>query len=378
MKIVRRILLALGALVVLLVVAALGYRAVSQHRIAREIRIASPDGIDEAKYIEVNGEQEWITIRGDDRKAPAILFLHGGPSEANSPFVPLYKPFEKEFVFVQWDQPGAGMTYVKAGDHQPLLTLDGMAADGIAIAEYLRDVLRQPKIILIGQDWGGLLGIRMIEKRPDLFTAFVGTGQIISVLDGQQIQYDYARSHATASHDEKMLTALREMGPPPYRTLEAYGRFQTCCRNPFWPPDDVAAINQMRALLVLSPKLSITEVSGWLKGLRTGEKELDTMLMTMPDVRGTDAKFLVPVFFIQGADDNVTPTSLVADYVSKVQAPIEKLDTVPGAGHFVMWTHPTDFLSLLRADLRSASNNPVFSSPNSDADQGSEAPKKSR
>jgi pimeloyl-ACP methyl ester carboxylesterase len=75
------------------------------------------------------------------------------------------------------------------------------------------------------------------------------------------------------------------------------------------------------------------------------------MLMTMEGLRKTDTAFSVPVFFIQGENDNITPTSLVADYVSKIQAPAKKLDVVPGAGHWVMWTHATQFLNLLREDM---------------------------
>jgi pimeloyl-ACP methyl ester carboxylesterase len=352
MKIMRRVLAALVALVLLAGVAALGFRARVQHRIANAVKITSANGIDEAKFIDVNGAEEWITIRGDNKDNPVILFLHGGPSEANSPFVEFYTPFEKDFVFVQWDQPGAGKTYIRAGDHQPKLTLDSMAADGIAVTEYVEKELRKPKIILIGQDWGGVLGVRMIEQRPDQFAAFVGTGQIIGMAGTQDALYSYASSHATASHDQEKLDALKQLGPPPYN-YEQYGQFQECCRNPFWPPDDVAAINRMRGELVVSPKLSMAEVNGWVKGLRTGEVELDKMLMTMEDLRKTDTTFSVPVFFIQGEDDNVTPTSLVTDYVSKIQAPAKKLDILPRAGHFVMWTHPNEFLNLLREDLRS-------------------------
>jgi pimeloyl-ACP methyl ester carboxylesterase len=354
MKLARRILLALAALAVLVVVAAFSYRAVWQHRIANKTRITSPNGIDETKFIEVNGAEEWITIRGDDRDNPVILFLHGGPSEANSPFVEFYTPFEKDFVFVQWDQPGAGKTYIRAGSHRPKLTIESMAADGIAVAQYVASELHKPKIILIGQDWGGVLGVRMIRQRPDLFSAFLGTGQTIGMAGTQDALYEYALGHATASHDQKMLDALKQLGPPPYNTLERYGQFQDCCRNPFWPPDDVAAINRIKGLLVMTPSLSLAEVYGWYKGLRTGEVELDTMLMTMEDLRQTDTAFSVPVFFIQGEDDNVTPTSLVADYISKIQAPAKKLDIVPGAGHFVMWTHPDEFLIFLREDVRLA------------------------
>jgi pimeloyl-ACP methyl ester carboxylesterase len=355
MKIIRRILLAILALVVLAVIAALSYRAVWQHRIANTVKITSPDGIDEAKFIDINGAQEWITIRGQNKGNPVILFLHGGPSEANSPFVEFYTPFEKDFVFVQWDQPGAGKTYIRAGSHQPKLTIESMAADGIAVARYVENELRKPRIILIGQDWGGVLGVRMIEQRPDLFAAFVGTGQIVGMRGTQDALYEYALSHATAAHDEKMLAALKQVGPPPYNTLERYGQFQDCCRNSFWPPDDVAGIKRMMSALLFSPSSSIPEMYGWYKGLRTGEVELDTLVMTMDDVRKTSTAFSVPVFFIQGEDDNVAPTTLVADYISKIQAPVKKLDIVPAAGHFVMWTHPDEFLNFLLKDVRSAS-----------------------
>jgi pimeloyl-ACP methyl ester carboxylesterase len=357
-KIVRRILLVVAALVVLAVVVPLAYRALWQHRIATKTRITSPNGIDEAKFININGAEEWITIRGENKDNPVILFLHGGPSEANSPFVEFYTPLEKDFVFVQWDQPGAGKTYIKAGSHQPKLTVESMAADGIAVAEYVGNELHKPKIILIGQDWGGLLGVRMIEQRPDLFAAWVGTGQIVGMRGTQDANYEYALSHATASQDQKMLAALKQVGPPPYDTLERSGQFQDCCRNPFWPPDDIAGISRLKAALLFAPSLSIAEMYGWVKGLRTGEQDLDTMLLTMEDLRKTDAVFSVPVFFIQGEDDNVTPTSLVSDYISKIQAPVKKLDIVPAAGHFVMWTHPNEFLNFLREDVRSASIKP--------------------
>jgi proline iminopeptidase len=83
MKIVR------GILSVLAVVVAFSYRATWQSRIANKTTITLPDGIDEAKFIEVNSAEKWITIRGDNKENPVILFLHGGPSEANSPFAAL-------------------------------------------------------------------------------------------------------------------------------------------------------------------------------------------------------------------------------------------------------------------------------------------------
>jgi hypothetical protein len=87
-KIIRRVFLTLVTLVVLAIVAALSSRAMWQHRIANEVKINSPNGIDEAKFIDIHGAQEWITIRGDNRNNPVIVFLHGGPSEAAPSRIP--------------------------------------------------------------------------------------------------------------------------------------------------------------------------------------------------------------------------------------------------------------------------------------------------
>jgi pimeloyl-ACP methyl ester carboxylesterase len=35
---------------------------------------------------------------------------------------------------------------------------------------------------------------------------------------------------------------------------------------------------------------------------------------------------------------------------------VKNLDIVPGAGHWVMWTHPAEFLNSLREDMRTATH----------------------
>ena len=53
---------------------------------ARTYAITTPNGIDEATYVEIDGIEQWITIRGEDRNNPLLLFLHGGPGDATNPW----------------------------------------------------------------------------------------------------------------------------------------------------------------------------------------------------------------------------------------------------------------------------------------------------
>jgi hypothetical protein len=48
--------------------------------------VTTPNGIDEANYVKLGGLEQWITIRGEDRKNPVLLLLHGGPGDATNPW----------------------------------------------------------------------------------------------------------------------------------------------------------------------------------------------------------------------------------------------------------------------------------------------------
>lgn len=101
-------------------------------RNARDDAIATPNGIDEARYVEAGGIQQWITIRGEDRNNPVLLFLHGGPGDATNRWgYAGFRLWLKHFTVVQWDQRGAGRTFGKNPD-APVqgITVARMTLDG--------------------------------------------------------------------------------------------------------------------------------------------------------------------------------------------------------------------------------------------------------
>ena len=72
-------------------------------RNARDYAITTPNGIDQAQYVEIGGIEQWITIRGEDRRNPVLLFLHGGPGDATNPWsYAVFRSWLKAFTVVQW------------------------------------------------------------------------------------------------------------------------------------------------------------------------------------------------------------------------------------------------------------------------------------
>jgi dipeptidyl aminopeptidase/acylaminoacyl peptidase len=55
--------------------------------------------VEEAAFVRIGGIEQWVTIRGDDDRKPVLLLLHGGPGDVQSPFISIYAPYERDFVF---------------------------------------------------------------------------------------------------------------------------------------------------------------------------------------------------------------------------------------------------------------------------------------
>jgi pimeloyl-ACP methyl ester carboxylesterase len=177
-KAIKTVFLFGFALLVLLACTGLALRAHRQHVIARTIAIRTPNGIDERMYVNIGGIDQWVQIRGQNRNNPVILCLHGGPGGSWIAQTTVFLPWEKDFTVVQWDQRGTGKTLETTGPTiADAMSTDHMTQDGIEVSEFVRNHLHKDKIILLGFSWGSLLGVHMAKQRPDLFYAYVGTGQ---------------------------------------------------------------------------------------------------------------------------------------------------------------------------------------------------------
>ncbi|MGH7484231.1 MAG: alpha/beta fold hydrolase, partial [bacterium] len=137
-------------------------------------------GINEAVFVPIGGLDQWLSIRGENRRNPVLLVVHGGPADPQWPQAAKYRPWEKSFTVVQWDQRGAGHTFGRNGEKTPDVNLERITRDGIEVAEYLCRTLGKKKIIVLGHSWGSLVAIQMVQRRPELFAAYVGTGQVAS------------------------------------------------------------------------------------------------------------------------------------------------------------------------------------------------------
>jgi pimeloyl-ACP methyl ester carboxylesterase len=319
-------------------------------RNAHTYAITSAKGIDEGRYVELGGIEQWITIRGEDRDNPVLLFLHGGPGDVTNPWgYAVFRPWLEHFTVVQWDQRGAGRTLSRNGDSiAQTITIERLVRDGIELSEYLRRALGKEKIVLVGHSWGSILGVLMAKARPDLFHAYVGTGQVADPRHGYDVAYTDLLTEARRQGDSVAVRELVDVGPPPYANGRGYA-VQRKWSNLFEGADRFLA--STLGLALAAPGGTLEDVTGWLKGQGLSAERL-VPASSQLEAATLGGEFAVPVFVIQGADDFTTPTSLARSFVQSLRAPRKEFVALEGGGHFAVFMQPEAFLHELLARVR--------------------------
>ncbi|HEY2726555.1 MAG TPA: alpha/beta hydrolase, partial [Parafilimonas sp.] len=158
-------------------------------------KIVAPTGVQESYEINIGGIKQWVYVRGQDTTNPIILFIHGGPASPMSPVMWMFqRPVEEYFTVVNYDQRASGKTYA-SNDTTSLgntIHIDDYVNDAIEIAAFIEKKYNKRKIILIGHSWGTVIAMNAALKRPDLFYAYVGMGQVINTKDNEKFSFDYA------------------------------------------------------------------------------------------------------------------------------------------------------------------------------------------
>lgn len=307
--------------------------------------------IDQTSFVPLGGLEQWISIRSEDRSNPVLLVVHGGPGEAQWPAAEIYKPWEKEFIVVQWDQRGAGHTYGRYGTSTPDVTLDRISKDGVELAEYLCHELGKKKIIVVGHSWGSLVATHMVQMRPDLFAAYVGTGQAVSWNAMISIQYDLLLAKAHRDGDQATAKELEAIGRPGPTNGDHWSFLGKYNFRSLWAPSDQEWLRHLRSQSAELKAREPEQFKNLEDGMQfTGEHVVPDQIAT--DLPKTACDIHVAYFLIHGQDDVITPTQAAVDYFKCIKAPKKELILIPHAGHFAFMTASDKFLQELISKVR--------------------------
>ena len=152
-----------GIILVSLIIILLLVRA-----IGRMIYNKTPEGgINEEMYIDVNGQQQWINIYGEDRDHPVMLYLHGGPGGATSEMDwKVLRKLAGDYTVVNWDQRGCGKTQIHS-PQEGLITSELMQSDIDTVADFILEYMGKDKLTILGHSWGTMYGGDFVIRNPE-------------------------------------------------------------------------------------------------------------------------------------------------------------------------------------------------------------------
>ncbi|MEV4630270.1 alpha/beta hydrolase [Micromonospora sp. NPDC049523] len=312
---------------------------------ARTAPIPGPGGVAELSLVDVGPYRLGMMIRGENAKAPVLLFVPGAPGGTEIGSMRRHlAALERRFVVVTLDRRGGGSSY-PALEPTATVTLDGAVADTLAVTDHLRDRFHQDKIYLLGHSGGSIVGVLAAQRRPEKYHAYVGTGQAVDLATSDRLFYDDVLAWARETGRDSLVRQLTSQGPPPYADVYRYEPIMTYAPQAYeYDPSPNAKGATGFGLDV--PEYTLLQKIHMMNGV------LDTWSALYPtmqhaDLRRDVPRLEVPVYFVQGGHEMRGLATIFDQWYERLRAPRKHLDVFETAGHRAMFEQPDRFVAVM-------------------------------
>lgn len=301
--------------------------------------VRADGGFADLIQVDLGGHRQWVQIRGTDRDNPVLLYLSGGPGQSDLAFSRvLLEPLLEDVTIVGWDQRGTGKSYPDLDEEN--LTLDGAVSDVVELAGWLRDRFGQERIYLLGESWGSLLGVLAVQRAPELFAAYIGSGQMVDPHETDTGIYRDLITAAMGSGDGELVAELVAIGPPPYPSVFDYGRIMSLyplLEGDYTPPREyreLGAKGNVGPMGLFGSEYAPMDKLNVLRGLMDMFPVLYPQLQEV-DLRRSASSLQVPVHILCGDHELDARTGPARQWYDSLRAPAKRWHQLPDAGHSV-------------------------------------------
>lgn len=300
---------------------------------------APGEAIASLEQADLGGDKQWVLIRGRDRRAPIVLFLHGGPGMPMMYLAYVFqRPLENDFLTVQWDRRGAGKSY-SADIDVSKMSIHQEIADTVSLIQQLRSRFGKQKIILVGHSYGSELGVLVVRARPDLIRAYVGVGQVAC-----------DRAAELSLQDKWIAAQARNRGDAPTLAQALAGKPYDREGALFRYGGEIVGQTSFLYLVGLglrAPEYSLVDGYHVKTGVDFTHSHLKNDAFTgalMDAVPRLDA----PVYLFEGLHDETAPTACAVQYFNRMSAPQKRLIWFDSSAHFPFLEEPDQFRRALK------------------------------
>lgn len=309
------------------------------------------NGICLYEYPVIGGIKQYVQVRGENKKNPVLLFLHGGPGGSVAGLCnALQAGWEKSYTVVNWDQRNSCKTLLANRNSAAEIAKTGSVADYMKdideLISYLHTKLDFDKLILVGFSWGSLIGAEYAKRCPDNVSYYIGVGQHVNYHEGLKVSCEWIKG-------------LAQNSPGDTKKLYAFMDASIGVKEM-----DKGFMKQLRKFSMLGAKYIAKDARKFpVKEFKTtpflNGKEKMAMIKTDPKLLAgsyrtllshdfrANMHFDMPVLFITGDEDFICPSKLLERCFEDIEAPVKKMVTIKKATHTCFYDQPGEFLRVV-------------------------------
>lgn len=318
--------------------------------------------VSEKIFVNINGVEQGMFIKGKDVNNPILLFLHGGPGMPEYWLTQQYPTgLEEHFTVVWWEQRGAGLSY--SADIAPeTMTAEQFVADTIEVTNYLRNRFGQEKIYLMAHSWGSYIGIQAAEQAPELYYAYIGVGQITHQIQSEQLAYQYALAYYKENRNMDMVRKLE--AAPPTLTVPLPAEYEAL-RDTYMHGSGIGTTRNMDSVItgIFLPSWQFREytlsekINLWRGKIYSRSRNFNLWdKMQSTDLTQQVTELEIPVYFFHGLYDYTCAYPLAKDYFEKLTAPLKGFYTFENSAHSPVFEEPEKVWKILLEDVLVGNN----------------------
>ena len=325
--------------------------------------IAYKDGVNDQIYVQLNDQEEYISIIGKSTENPVIISLHGGPGSPTTYIDYCWQDYlTDKYTVISWDERGCGRTYYRNIDIDSdnlTLSFEQQVEDLDALVDYACERFGQEQVIILGHSYGTMLGSRYALAHPEKVSAYIGVGQCVNERDyyGETYSYQDALIQAMAMGDD---TTEMEAAYEKFSTDKSIANLLQLRSyvSQYHPQTVTKDISAMAALT--SPIAGVDDIRWYMvqMGATMGdtryeelvEKPLGQYMMDFNALEYND-NYQMPVLLLSGSCDWICPVGLVKEYAQCITAPNVEVNLIEGCGHSPQGQLPKEFADRIKAFL---------------------------